>query len=186
MIPVPTQELVVLLDDEGRNIGTAPKSEVHHDATPLHLAFSCYLFGADGRVLLTRRALNKRTFPGVWTNSFCGHPAPDESIAEAVLRRAHTELGVDIFDLNCVLPEFRYRAVDSQGIVENEICPVFCARVDGSVKVDHREVMQTAWVPWEQLRAAAELRWAISPWAGEQIPLLAAAGVDGREVPRCR
>ena len=65
---VKSQELVVLLDEEGRRIGTAAKSEIHHDSTPLHLAFSCYLFDGAGRVLLTRRALDKRAFPGVWTN----------------------------------------------------------------------------------------------------------------------
>ena len=49
--------MVVLLDEEGRSVGTAPKSTVHHRNTPLHLAFSCYLYDADDRLLLTRRAL---------------------------------------------------------------------------------------------------------------------------------
>jgi isopentenyl-diphosphate Delta-isomerase len=175
-----SQELVVLVDDDGRSIGTAPKSEVHHDSTPLHLAFSCYLFDDAGRVLLTRRALDKRTFAGVWTNSFCGHPAPDESVTLAVARRAREELGVDIVGLRCVLPDFRYSAVDATGVMENEICPVFCARVVGSVNVDPFEIVDTAWVPWDQLCAAAQFPWAISPWAVEQVPLLEAAGV-GRQ-----
>ena len=123
MNSVNSQELVVLLDNACRTIGTAPKSEVHHDSTPLHLAFSCYLFDEAGHVLLTRRALDKRTFPGVWTNSFCGHPSPDESVDGAVARRAREELGVDVADLICVLPDFRYRAVDAEGILENEFCP---------------------------------------------------------------
>lgn len=177
MESVQSHELVVLLDDAGRNIGTAPKSEVHHDSTPLHLAFSCYLFDDAGRVLLTRRALDKRAFPGVWTNSFCGHPAPDESVPDAVVRRARDELGVEITELHCVLPEFRYHAVDSSGVVENEICPVFCARVAGPLDAAPAEIMDSAWVPWDQLRAVVGLPWAISPWAIEQIPLLDAAGV---------
>ncbi len=177
---VKSQELVVLLDEEGRCIGTAPKSEVHHDSTPLHLAFSCYLFDEAGQVLLTRRALDKRTFPGVWTNSFCGHPAPDESVDDAVVRRAREELGVDVVGLSCELPDFRYRAVDAEGVLENEVCPVFCARVVGSLKADPEEIMDSAWVAWDQLRAAVKFPWPISPWAIKQVPLLDAAGVGER------
>ena len=182
MNPVQTHELVVLLDDAGRSVGTARKADVHHGATPLHLAFSCYLFDDAGRVLLTRRALDKRAFPGVWTNSFCGHPAPDEPMDDAVIRRARDELGVDIAELRCVLPDFRYRAVDAGGVVENEVCPVFCARSVGPLDADPSEIMDSTWVPWDQLRTAIEIPWAISPWAVEQVPLLAAADV-GRPSP---
>src|SRR5437868_2928196 len=89
-------EDVVLLDDEGRPCGRAPKAEVHHRNTPLHLAFSCWLLDADGRTLLTRRSAAKRTWPGIWTNSFCGHPAPGEEVEAAVHRRARDELGARI------------------------------------------------------------------------------------------
>lgn len=176
-----SQELVVLLDDEGEAIGTALKSEVHHAYTPLHLAFSCYLLDDDGRVLITRRALDKRTFPGVWTNACCGHPAPGESLTEAVTRRVHQELGVQIDGLRCVLPDFRYHAVAPDGVVENEVCPVFCAHAVGPVRAAEAEVMDHRWVPWDQLQSAAQLTWAVSPWAAEQVPLLTAAGIGHRD-----
>ena len=38
----------MLVDDDGRAIGTLPKPEVHHGETPLHRAFSAYLFDDDG------------------------------------------------------------------------------------------------------------------------------------------
>ncbi|GJF10312.1 isopentenyl-diphosphate Delta-isomerase [Mycolicibacterium cyprinidarum] len=177
MNSVQSQELVVLLDDSGSRIGIAPKAEVHHGSTPLHLAFSCYLFDDENRVLLTRRALAKRAFPGIWTNSVCGHPEPDEPVEDAVIRRSSEELGVDIVELRCVLPDFRYRAIDADGVAENEVCPVFCARVVGSVNADPSEIMDVAWVTWDQLRAAAQSPGGISPWAAEQIPLLEDAGV---------
>ncbi|MFG1929474.1 isopentenyl-diphosphate Delta-isomerase [Mycobacterium sp. NPDC048908] len=165
-------EQVVLVDEDGRAIGAAAKAAVHHHETPLHLAFSCYVFGRDGRVLLTRRALGKRTWPGVWTNSFCGHPSPGESPAEAVHRRGRQELGLSLYSVECALPDFRYRAVAADGTVENEICPVFCARADGPVRPVPDEVIEHRWVSWNDLRSAAELPWTISPWAVQQIPLL--------------
>jgi isopentenyl-diphosphate Delta-isomerase len=170
-------ELVVLLDESGQEVGTADKASVHHDATPLHLGFSCYLFDASGRVLVTRRALGKRTWPGVWTNSYCGHPAPGEPILTAVRRRAYQELGVTIDAPVCLLPRFRYRAVATDGTVENEICPVFCARAHTAVQADPEEVMDSTWVSWDDLRSAAQLPWAISPWAVAQIPQLDGVGV---------
>ncbi|RYY48065.1 MAG: isopentenyl-diphosphate Delta-isomerase [Actinomycetales bacterium] len=117
------QDLVVLLEDDGTPAGTAPRLSVHGTETPLHQAFSLHLFDDQGRVLLTRRALSKLTWPGVWTNSCCGHPRPGEALEDAVRRRLREELGVEVDDLRIVLPDFRYRAVDASGVVENEICP---------------------------------------------------------------
>ena len=166
-------DLVVLVDQEGRPIGTAPRLEVHTDATPLHLAFSCYLLAADGRLLITRRALAKKTWPGVWTNSCCGHLKPGEAPEEAVRRRVRDELGVEVDGLRPALPDFRYRAVDFSGIVENELCPVFIGRLRGELSPDPDEVMDHRFIAWDDLvdavRAAPEL---VSPWAAAQIPQL--------------
>ena len=163
-------ELVVLLDDEGTPIGTTAKATVHTATTPLHLAFSCHVTDELGRVLVTRRALSKKTWPGVWTNSFCGHPAPGETPAEALMRRAHQELGMEVRDVEVILPEFRYLATDASGVVENEICPVFTARAVGLPDPSPDEVAEWAWVEPAELRdAVAAAPFAFSPWLGWQL-----------------
>jgi isopentenyl-diphosphate delta-isomerase len=177
-------ELVVLLDPDGAAVGTAAKGEVHHAATPLHLAFSCYLVDGDDRLVMTRRAATKRTFPGVWTNSFCGHPAPGEALDEAVRRRGRQELGVDVGPPRLVLPRFRYRA-EQDGVVEREMCPVFTARVTGAPTPDPAEVDDVRPVAWQDLVVAVrEGTWAgLSPWCVEQVTELAALGGSPGEWP---
>ncbi len=169
-------ELVVLLDDENRPVGSMPKRLVHGETTPLHLAFSVYVFDPAGRFLVTRRALGKQTWPGVWTNSCCGHPAPDESLEDAARRRLDDELGLGVASLEVVLPDFAYQAVSSEGLMENEFCPVLVARADRDPSPRADEVSQWAWVDWEGwCQAVASAPWAFSPWAVRQTPLLAEA-----------
>lgn len=177
----------MLVDEAGKAIGEQAKSAVHSARTPLHLAFSLYLFDADGRLLMTRRALSKVTWPGVWTNSCCGHPMPGESMADALTRRLAQETGLQFTGLREVLPEFSYRVQDVSGIWENEICPVFMATVDvagPAMSPNPAEVMDWAWVEWADIaRSITRTPFAFSPWAVLQMEQLVAGAATLHTVP---
>jgi isopentenyl-diphosphate delta-isomerase len=174
-------EQVVLLDDDGRAIGVADKATVHQASTPLHLAFSCYGFDAGGRLLVTRRARHKRTFPGVRTNTCCGHPAPGEAVEDAVRRRLADELGVGAVDLRLVLPDFAYRA-SAGGVEENERCPVYVCTIVGDPRARPDEVESVEWWSWEAFLAAARAG-ELSPWARLQAPQLDARRDEWAPLP---
>ena len=170
-------ERVVLLADDGTPTGSMLKAQVHHAHTPLHYAFSTYGFDRSGRLLLTRRATSKAAWPGVWTNTCCGHPGPAEQLEHAVARRLEDELGLHAASMTMALPDFRYRAVDASGVVENEICPVLFVLLDGEPSPRADEVAETQWVDIDRLvSVATDLPFLLSPWCVLQVQQLVASG----------
>lgn len=161
---------VILVDPSDTPIGTAPKFDVHTSNTPLHRAFSCHVVDSRGRFLLSRRALGK-TWAGTWTNAFCGHPTVGEDRVDALVRHARFELGVelDAADVELLIGDFAYRAIDASGIMEHEICPVYRVRADIDPRPNPDEVMGIAWVEAEVLdtmvTGATPL---LSPWVALQ------------------
>lgn len=167
-------ELIVLVDETGQEIGAAPKLASHHAHTPLHKAFSCYIFDAEGQLLVTQRAYKKKVWPGVWTNSVCGHPLPGETTEAAVRRRVRYETGLEVKDLAVVLPDYRYTTPPYNEIIENEICPVYVARAASEISLNPAEVEDCRWMIWDDyatdIQANPEK---YSYWAIDQLPQLA-------------
>lgn len=163
---------VVILNEANEPIGECPKPDAHKGEGIRHLAFSCYAFNLDGRLLVTRRAFTKETFPGLVTNTCCGHPLPGEDLADAVCRRMREELALNVTALHLALPDFEYVA-RSNGYVEKEFCPVFVCQVDSDPVPNPAEVDEAWWMLWDDVVALAGAGSpALSPWAKLQVPLL--------------
>lgn len=146
-------EMIVFVNEDGTPNGeTGPKLESHTGNTKLHLAFSCYIFRkSDHKFLVTQRALSKKVWPGVWTNSVCGHPMPHEAMEDAIKRRAQGELGIThLEDITVVLPKYRYQTPPMNGIIENEFCPVFIAWTNDEPTPNPDEVEAFHWTTWHE------------------------------------
>ncbi|MDW6512391.1 hypothetical protein RNO43_21810, partial [Escherichia coli] len=64
-----------------------------------------------------------------------------------------------------IYPDFRYRATDPSGIVENEVCPVFAARTTSALQINDDEVMDYQWCDLaDVLHGIDATPWAFSPW----------------------
>lgn len=167
------EELVVLVDEHNNILGTTSKSTVHTQHTPLHRGFSVFLFNEKKEFYVTRRSLIKKTFPGVWTNSFCGHPALEEKVEESVRRRAQDELGISSIEIHKVIP-FRYRYADQAGIVENEICPIVIATTMDEPKNNPHEVEEAYWISWHEFYKDIQLfPQKYSPWSRDEAVIVA-------------
>ena len=165
-------EYVVLVDDQNNEIGTAPKESVHTKNTPLHRGFSVFVFNKKNELLVTRRALSKKTFPGVWTNTVCGHPGKDELVIDAAKRRLSDELGLTVDVMREIAP-YRYRCADIHGIVENEICPILIGYTNSDPQLNDDEVGEWKWMQWEAFLSDIKKHADIySFWSKEEAEIL--------------
>jgi isopentenyl-diphosphate delta-isomerase len=168
---------IVLVDENNNAIGTAGKLEAHNSETQLHRAFSVFIFNKHGELLLQQRALSKKTWPGVWSNSCCGHVMIHESTEAAAARRLKYELGLVGIELKMALPDFRYRA-EKDGVVENEVCPVLVGYTDAPPYPNPAEVENLRWMNWNEFLLSLDNPGnEISPWAIKEVRLLAASDV---------
>jgi isopentenyl-diphosphate delta-isomerase len=168
------QEQIVLVNQGGIPVGTAEKFSSHHENTPLHLAFSCYVFNDKGQILVTQRAHVKKVWPGVWSNSCCGHPAPGEDMFDAIRRRLDYELGVKAVDFKVILPKYIYKTPPFNGIVEHEFCPVYVARAVSEPNPNPDEIADYKWMSWHDYVGAVEADTGndYSWWCKDQLKLI--------------
>ncbi len=167
------KEYVVLVDKKNQPLGLELKSRVHTANTPMHRAFSLFMFNSQNQLLLQQRALTKLTWPGIWSNSVCGHPLPKESFSQAAQRRANYELGMDIkqTDIVMILPNYTYR-YEHKGVVEHEFCPVLVARISQQPQPNPSEVEATRWIAWQEFLGLIKKPNDFSEWCREEATLL--------------
>lgn len=116
---------VILVDRHDRPTGKMEKLEVHQKGL-LHRAVTVYVFNSDHQLLLQRRARGKYHCGGLWSNTTCGHPYPQESTADAAQRRLSEEMGLNLSLLRPVF-ELSYNLALSNGLSEHEYGHVYFA-----------------------------------------------------------
>ena len=143
-----TEEYVVLVDEQGHELGLQEKMQAHRDGT-LHLAFSVLLYRdtPSGReYLLHQRALEKYHSGGLWTNTCCSHPRQGESFSQAGIRRLQEEMGITLSTHLIDVGHFCYYATLDQQLIEHELDHVLIAKGDGLVFTPNAaEVMAYRW-----------------------------------------
>lgn len=89
----PAHELVDIVDDDDCVVATVPRAEMRAQRLQ-HRAVSIAVLGADGRLLVHRRADDKDVWPGMWDIAAGGVVTAGETYEAAAARELAEELGV--------------------------------------------------------------------------------------------
>lgn len=135
------EEMLPLVDESGKVLGVAPRSECHRGPGKLHPVVHLQIVDGRGSMYLQKRAANKDVQPGKWDSAVGGHVSAGEDLDAALARELREELGITKLALEAsgakVEPILRYRW-DSE--VESELVFSFIATYGGPFAPDGVEV----------------------------------------------
>jgi isopentenyl-diphosphate delta-isomerase len=140
---------VILVNENDEVLGTMEKLEAHLKGA-LHRAFSIFIFNDQKELLIHQRAFDKYHSPGLWTNTCCSHPYPNETSLDAANRRLQEEMG-----MQCELIEqfsFIYKERINETIEEYELDHVFLGNSNSNPKINTEEVAAYKWISLPDLK----------------------------------
>ena len=145
---ITSKDYVILVDDHDNELGIMEKMEAHRKAL-MHRAISVFICNTKGEWLIQRRALGKYHSSGLWTNTCCSHPFPDESNLEAAHRRLYEEMGMES-ELNKVYSFTYIEKLDNE-LTEHEYDHVFVGITDAQPEINTNEVLEWKYISYEAL-----------------------------------
>jgi isopentenyl-diphosphate delta-isomerase type 1 len=142
---------IILVNERNEPIGREDKLVAHQKGL-LHRAFSVFIYRKhkiknkeNREILLQQRHPQKYHSGGLWTNTCCSHPLPDEDIRDAAIRRLKEEMGISA-DLKQI-GVFQYRAELDNDLIENEIDHIFIGEMRNTpIKINIHEVIDYKWL----------------------------------------
>ncbi|MFA5075094.1 MAG: isopentenyl-diphosphate Delta-isomerase [Candidatus Babeliales bacterium] len=142
------KEFVILVDEKDNPVEKEEKIRAH-ELGLLHRAFSVFIFNSQHMLLLQKRAKTKYHSGGLWSNTCCSHPRPDEDIFMAAHRRLKEEMG---FDTNLKeIFTFCYKANLDNNLIEHEYDHVFIGKFDGKPILNPEEAENYKWISLQEL-----------------------------------
>lgn len=128
------QEILEVVDRDGRVLKTLPRSHIHGDPSLIHRVVHVFVFNPGGELFLQKRSLKKDVAPGKWDTSVGGHMNPGEKPESAAHRELEEELGIQGTALT-----FLYSYIHTNPY-ETELVHTYSAVHEGKISFDRDEI----------------------------------------------
>jgi len=145
---------VILVNENDEQIGTMEKIQAHVEGK-LHRAFSIFVINNNSEILLQKRAKGKYHSAGLWSNSCCSHPKPNENITDASIRRLKEELGISVSSVK-QLYSFIYKAEFENNLIEYELDHVLITNYNGVPEINIEEISDWHYYSIKKIKSMVE------------------------------
>ena len=139
-----------LLDvvDENNNVIGQEERDVCLKKKLLHRAIHVFVFNSKGELLIQKRSMKKKIYPGAWTSSCSGHVSAGQSYGEATVRELEEELGIKVreSDLKEIAKFLNKNPIDI------ELCRLHRISHEGPFDFGKEEVDEVKFLPMEKIR----------------------------------
>jgi 16S rRNA (adenine1518-N6/adenine1519-N6)-dimethyltransferase len=143
---MPESETLDIVDMDDMVIGTSTKGDkMAKGLTSRNVAV--FIRNGNGKLLMSRRAMHKKVFPGRWDTAACGHVLAGESYKDAAARELKEELGIGC-RLRMVNKVFNEHS--EGGTVIRYFTGIFLGDFSGSVKLNH-ELSGVNWLSIQEI-----------------------------------
>lgn len=150
----PDAEMLPLIDETGKVLGVASRSECHKGPGKLHPVVHLQIVDGRGSMYLQKRASDKDIQPGKWDSAVGGHVSAGEDLDSALARELREELGVTKLAIEAsgasIEPILRYRWDSDR---ESELVFSFMATYGGPFSPDVKEVEEGRFWSFDDIRA---------------------------------
>lgn len=142
------EEYLEIVDQNGKVIGSAPRSKVHGNPSLMHRVIHVLVVNKRGEILLQKRSQKKDVAPGRWDTSVGGHVGVGEDLLTSLRREMQEELSIAGDE-----PEYLYSYTHSNAY-ETELVATFRFPYDGDFLFNPEEIDEIRFWSFDEIRDA--------------------------------
>ena len=137
------EKLVIEVDRNNRKIGLMPIADFSNGMR-IHRSSHLLLFNSNREVLIHKRSLTHKLYPGFYNYSVSGF-VDNETYRQCIKRETQEELGL-------VLPFKKLFVYRYSNKYDDAFHAVFCSKTDKELKIDKEEIESIAWTNLSSLK----------------------------------
>lgn len=146
-------EIVEILTEDGQKTGEMIKKVEAHNNGICHGISVIALINNEGKLLIQKRAKNKKTEPGKWDLSAAGHIDGGESPKKAALREANEEIGINLNEKDLMLIDtYLCKKKLNENIFINHYTYLFVVKVDIDIDVVIKQTSEVEDIKFVNIR----------------------------------